>query len=314
MRLKPILMASVTTVALSGLSFTAADAARQVQQNQATNQNQQQQVTNQNGQNGRIDLVTWSQRNLYDKGWTAQQLFDKDVYGANGDQAGEVENLLIGPNGQIRSLIVESGGFLGIGDTSYAVPWNKVQFSQNMQQLTVPVTADNVSKFSVFQPDEQNADAQNVSAQNANGQPVNGQNADGQAMSGQNANAQPMNAQDASGQNVNRSYRATELIGDYVSLKDVRGYGTVRDLVFDNNGQLQAVVVAPDVGYGVGGPYAYPYYGYGAGWGWAPGNNYYNLPYSQSEISQLGPFDYSKLPGGAPNQGAMQQQTQNKNQ
>ena len=277
MRLKPILMASVTTLALSGLTFTGVEAAQQTQQNQ-TNGQTQQQVSNQNAQNsnGKIDLVTWSQRDLYNNDWTAKQLFDKEVDGQNGDQAGEVENLLIGPNGQIKSVIVDSGGFLGIGDTSYAVPWNKVKFSQNMQHLTVPVTSDNISKFSVFKPDQHNG------------------------------------MDNGNQQNAKRDFRATELIGDYVSLKDVPGYGTVRDLVFNDNGQMQAVVISPDVGYGVGGPYAYPYYGYG--YGWRPGSNYYNLPYGRNEISELGPFDYNKLPGGAPSQESMQQHNQNQQQ
>jgi sporulation protein YlmC with PRC-barrel domain len=268
MRLKPILMAGVTTLALSGLSFTGVEAAQKTQQDQANAQSQEH-LTNQQGtQNGKIDLVTWSQRDFYNNGWTAQQLFDKDVYGENGDQAGDVDNLLIGANGQIQSVIVDSGGFLGIGDTDYAVPWNKVKFSDHMQRLTVPVTSDNISKFSVFHPDQQNGNQRNGK----------------------------------------REFRATELMGDYVSLKDVPGYGIVRDLVFNDNAKLQAVVISPDVANGVGGPYAYPYYGYG--YGWRPGANYYNLPYSQNEISKLGPFDYNKLPYGPPSQETMQQQNQ----
>ena len=265
MRLKPILMASVTTLALSGLSLTGAQAAQQTQQNRATSQNQQQ-ATKQNAQNGKIDLVTWSQEDLY-KGWTAEQMMDQPVYGENGEQAGTVENFLIGPKGQIESLLLDNpGGFLGIGDATYAVPWKQVQIGQNMR-MTVPVTRDNIDQYSVFQPEQENAAG-------------------------------------------NRAFRASELIGDFVSLQDVPQYGIVRDLVFNNQGQMQAVVISPDVGYGVGGPYAYPYYGYGYGGGWNPGNNYYNLPYNQSEISQLGPFDYSKLPYGPPSQQTAQQQNQ----
>ena len=245
MRLKPILMAGVTTLALSGLSFATGNAAQQQKQTST-----QQQVSNQKAaqsQTDKVDLVTWAQEDLY-SGWTADQLFDTDVYGQDGEQAGEVENLLIGPDGQIRSLIVESGGFLDIGDTEYAVPWDKVEVGQDMERVTVPVTADNISKFSVFPEDREGE---------------------------------------------RRGFRATELMGDYVSLKDVAGYGLVRDLVFDDTGQLQAVVVSPDVAYGVGGPYAYPYYGYR--YGWQPGSDYYHLPYTRTEISELGPFDYSKL-------------------
>jgi len=90
-----------------------------------------------------------------------------------------------------------------------------------------------------------------------------------------------------------RAWRATELLYDYVSLEDYRGYGIVHDLVFAKNGEVEAVLVSPDVGYGAGGPYAYPYYGYERGF--EPGADTYRLPHTRDEIAKLGPFDYGKL-------------------
>lgn len=90
-----------------------------------------------------------------------------------------------------------------------------------------------------------------------------------------------------------RAWRASELINDYVTLSDGVRYGIVQDIVFSKEGDVEAVVVYPDVAYGVGRPYAYPYYGYDREFD--PGAESYDLPYTMSEIEELGPFDYSKL-------------------
>lgn len=102
----------------------------------------------------KIDVVSCAQEDLYAAGWTAEQLFEQPVYGANGEEAGEVENLLIGPDGELRALIVESGGFLDIADTHYRVPWEDAQVTAGVEGIRVPVTADNVEQYSVFPEDE----------------------------------------------------------------------------------------------------------------------------------------------------------------
>lgn len=58
----------------------------------------------------------------------ASELIGKDVYGANNEDIGEVDDVLINPNGQVIGVIVGVGGFLGIGETNVAVPMNALQF------------------------------------------------------------------------------------------------------------------------------------------------------------------------------------------
>lgn len=91
-----------------------------------------------------------------------------------------------------------------------------------------------------------------------------------------------------------RQWRSSELIGDYVNLKGGVRYAYVRDLIVSQEGQLQAVIVSPDVGYArdMRGYYAYPFFGYG--YGWNPGLTTYNLPYGRADISELRPYAYNK--------------------
>lgn len=195
-----------------------------------------------------VDLKDWDQSKLYD-GWSAEALFDTPVYGVEGEDIGEVENLIVDADGKVEAIVVEAGGVWDIGDTHFRVPWGDVEVGPAMERLTVPVDEDNVANFSLF---------------------------DDEVVTGP------------------QSYRATELIDDLVSLKDAPAYGRVDDLLFDREGQLQAVIVEPDVAYGigVGRPYAYPY-AYPAGY--EPRGEYYELPYTRADIEDLQPFDYEKL-------------------
>lgn len=90
-----------------------------------------------------------------------------------------------------------------------------------------------------------------------------------------------------------RTWRVTEVIGDYVRMADGSNYGIVHDLVFSNEGHLESVVVNPAVGYGVGGYYAYPWYGYD--YGFDPGADVYEVPYARDDIAELEPFDYDMI-------------------
>lgn len=50
-----------------------------------------------------------------------------DLIGPNGNKVGEIENLLADRNGNVRAVVVEWGGFLGIGDQERLVPVDRIQ-------------------------------------------------------------------------------------------------------------------------------------------------------------------------------------------
>lgn len=253
MRRKDTLVTTAMALALAASPLAALSAA------EAQGEQQQTAKGEQAGQeNGKIDLALWHPDRLYD-GWTAQQLIDTEVVGPTGEAIGEIENVVVSAEGRASKVIVEVGGFLDIGDTHVAVPWQDVEFTEDLASARVPVTEENIDQFSVFEEDEPAVP-------------------DGER----------------------RAWRVTEFVNDYVSLQDFPRYGVVQDLVFARDGTLDAVVVYPDVAYGVGGPHAYPYYGYEEGF--QPTDQTYDLPYTRDEIAELGPFDYEAM--GAPAPGA----------
>lgn len=203
-----------------------------------------------------VSLDDWNERLAgYENGWSADQVIRLDVRNAEGESIGEVENIVIGPDGNVAGLILEVGGFLDIGDTHFMVPWDQVAITGGMgkiEYVTVPVADDNWDQFD-------------------------------------------LSASSGDVETGPRSFRATELIGDYTSLTDNRGYGIVNDLVFDADGALEAVVVNRSGSSG-GGYQAYPYYGYD--YGFDPGRDYYDLPYADDDLGALEPYDYDGLYGG----------------
>lgn len=208
-----------------------------------------------------IDLHTWKLDP--DTGWSVRKMIGKKVKGPKGENVGEVDNIIFGPDGKIRQLIVSTGGFLGIGDKNLAVKWSDVTVSPDYEFVTTPITAESVKNYGLF---------------------------DGIPKS--------------SGPLAARDWRSSELIGDYVYLKGNIHYAYVRDLIVTQAGELQAVIVSPDVnfrhgdGLSAGDFFAYPFNGYGYGYGyssgWNPRNAHYNLPYDRTDIADLLPYAYRK--------------------
>ncbi|MET4700448.1 sporulation protein YlmC with PRC-barrel domain [Constrictibacter sp. MBR-5] len=196
----------------------------------------------------KVDIRTWD-TTAFSNGWSVDRLIGTDVRGPGGEEIGEVENLILGPDNRVRKLVFSTGGFWDIGDKHLVVDWKEVTVAPGREYVTVPVTEETAEQYGMFD------DAPETVA------------------------------------TKQRNWRATELIGDYVRLQDDVDYGYVQDIVVDTEGKLQAVVVEPDVGYGVRpGPYAYPFYGYG--YGWDPGSDYYDMPYAADEVGDLDPYEW----------------------
>lgn len=194
-----------------------------------------------------VSLSDWDYGGLRG-GWAAEQLIGRQVVGAGGERIGEAENIVIGPEGRIASLVVAvDEGFLGIGGAHVSVPWSDVRLGA--AEVRVPVSKANARQYGLFR--------------------------------------------ESSGrEGPRRSWKATELLDDYVRLRGGVEYGWVEDIIFSRGGEVQAVVVARDLPLGAG-RYAVPYYGYG--YGFDAGLGHYALPYGPAEFNRLPWFDYGFL-------------------
>ncbi|MGQ9368421.1 PRC-barrel domain-containing protein [Azospirillum sp. ST 5-10] len=212
-----------------------------------------------------IQLPDWRYDALYQDGWSADEFIDDvDVHGPAGEEIGDIENIVVGPDGRIRSVIAEVGGFWDIGDTHVNVPWDQVTWDKARERVTIPVTEESVDDYAV--------DVEEtgwLSASEA---------------------GQRVQAVDDDLEVGPRAWLVSELIGDYARLREGVDYGYVDDVIFGQDGGVQAVVVRPDSGYGTSGYFGYPYYGYG--YGFDPGQNYYEMPYTEGDVAGVDPLDY----------------------
>jgi len=82
----------------------------------------------------------------------AEQMIGKTVLGSNGEEIGEVEDLILNAQtGQIERAVIGVGGFLGIGKKQVAVDWNLIQPNPQGEDLTASVTKADLEKMPEFQ-------------------------------------------------------------------------------------------------------------------------------------------------------------------
>jgi len=137
-----------------------------------------------------IALAQWQYEDVYADGMSAERLIDEmQVYDTNGQDIGDVEDLIATKDGTIVSVIAEVGGVWDIGDTHVSVPWSKVNVGED--GVTVPVTEETIEDYGLF---------------------------DGEALTAEAARGEMVGAVDAT-ETGSRAFRLSELIGDYARLR-----------------------------------------------------------------------------------------------
>lgn len=210
-------------------------------------------------------LAGWGYETLYDQGWSVENMFDMtEVIDTNGEEIGDVENVIFSNEGEVLGIIAQVGGFWDIGDTHVHVPWDEVTMESGIQQMRVPVTEETVDDYDVFGDywgDEQVVTAEDVDT------------------------TQPVDDDLVAGSGI---FKATDLMGDYAYLSDGTPYGYVSDLIVQD-GSISAVV-SDAATYGRPGYFAYPYSYRGDMMG-----PRYDLPYGATEVDAIEEFNYENL-------------------
>jgi sporulation protein YlmC with PRC-barrel domain len=64
-----------------------------------------------------------------------------DVYGADNQKIGDVDELLVDRQGKVHGVVVAVGGFLGIGQKNVAIPFDQLQW-MSFQELRAALESD----------------------------------------------------------------------------------------------------------------------------------------------------------------------------
>ena len=69
------------------------------------------------------------------------------VYGADEKKIGSIERLMIDKtSGKVAYAILSFGGFMGMGEDYYPVPWSTLKYDSNLEGYRVNLTEDQLKK------------------------------------------------------------------------------------------------------------------------------------------------------------------------
>lgn len=203
----------------------------------------------------KIDIGTWTLDQAGRDGWSVKKLIGTKAFGPNRKEIGKVENVIFSPEGNVRELIVDTGGFLGFDETPLAVNWTDVKIGPDIDYVNTPITVESLKKYGLFDgmPDKVAIGPREWRATELIGDYVNLQGA-----------------------------------ARYGSVRDliISRTGLLKAVIIKPDvgwGRRDGYYAYPYYGYGMGYDYA-----------WNPGNDYYDLPFGRTDIANLLPYAYSK--------------------
>lgn len=88
-----------------------------------------------------------------DGNWLTSSLIGLEVTNPEGETLGKVAALEIGPDGQVVAVVIEAGGFLGMGARQVAVPYEAVQHvmvTPGEHQLILAATSEDLESAPDF--------------------------------------------------------------------------------------------------------------------------------------------------------------------
>ncbi|MCC7326161.1 MAG: PRC-barrel domain-containing protein [Burkholderiales bacterium] len=85
---------------------------------------------------------------------SADTLQGDDVYNDTGDKLGELAHLMIDvPTGRIAYGVLSVGGFLGIGDKLFAIPWAALRLDPGQEAFRLNISKEKLEQAEGFDKD-----------------------------------------------------------------------------------------------------------------------------------------------------------------
>ncbi|MFD0978187.1 PRC-barrel domain-containing protein [Tropicimonas aquimaris] len=102
------------------------------------------------GAEGTEPMVTTPGAVIFDDGpLTAEKLDGMRVIGGDGERVGEISQILLTDDGRINRVVVDVGGFLGIGEKPVALPFSDLELvgsdTMDVQEVRVGYTEDELN-------------------------------------------------------------------------------------------------------------------------------------------------------------------------
>ncbi len=206
---------------------------------------------------------------------TAEELLDRSVVTANGEDVGEIQSVIVDSEGSVTSLVVGIGGFLGLGERDVALNWDQINMSAEGDVITLNMTKEELEGLPEYEYPEgassgtaffdggedagMSAAGVDTPEMAATDPGMEGKPQDLPAAAGSGAGAEPTGAADAPEQSdvaametqqpgwtsalgPEGAIRATDFVGAEIMNADDESIGEVEEILIKEDNQLQAVV------------------------------------------------------------------------
>ena len=86
---------------------------------------------------------------------SASTISGDKVVNPAGEKLGEIKELMIDlPSGRIAYAVLSFGGFLGMGETLFAVPWNALTVDEDQKQIVLNADKEQLKNAPGFDKDD----------------------------------------------------------------------------------------------------------------------------------------------------------------
>lgn len=84
--------------------------------------------------------------------WLVRDRWNKSVYNAQGKSIGDLNDVLVGPDGKIQALVIGVGGFLGLGEKNVAIDYNYIEKNGHItpDRITLNMTEQDLRSAPTF--------------------------------------------------------------------------------------------------------------------------------------------------------------------
>ena len=84
----------------------------------------------------------------------ADTLIGNDVYNANNEDLGDIKEIMLDmTNGQVSYAVLSYGGFLGMGEKLFAVPWDTLKLDTENKRFVLNIDKDRLETAPGFDKD-----------------------------------------------------------------------------------------------------------------------------------------------------------------
>jgi sporulation protein YlmC with PRC-barrel domain len=85
----------------------------------------------------------------------AETLVGNDVFNRKGEDLGDIKEIMLDTaSGNVRYAVLSYGGFLGMGDKLFAVPWNALRLDTENKRFELNVEKDRLESAPGFDKDD----------------------------------------------------------------------------------------------------------------------------------------------------------------